>query len=174
NDQAPADPEEKFRNTMIENLEECSQQRLRALHMTFRRYGNVDNRILEKDLLDAFQENQVTLTPRILQMVTELYRDQHGIDYERLHRCLVTSHNQTGRDSVKARRKRTDLEHRPQVPQEKRDSDFLRRIEELLIRDQAFFDIDTLRTEFQSWDNHRSGNIKSDTVPKTMLLFTET
>ncbi|XP_070177890.1 uncharacterized protein [Littorina saxatilis] len=160
--EADQDPQEKLCESLKPHLTEVSSQRLRCLHMTLRRLGNVDNRISEKDMLLAFQENHVSLTSRLNQLIVEMFGDHQGIDYERLYKCLVSAHNLTGRDSVKARRKRNDLTSRPQMSQEKRDADFLSRIEAQLIRDQTFFDIDTLRAEFQQADTHRTGKVKME------------
>ncbi|XP_076458557.1 77 kDa echinoderm microtubule-associated protein-like [Babylonia areolata] len=160
--EAEQDPQEKLCQSLKGRLTDCSSQRLRCLHMTLRRLANVDNRISEKDMQQAFQENQVNLTSRLNQRLSDLFGTPQGVDYERLYKCLVTAHNLTDRDSVKARRKRNDLSSRPPMSHEKKDADFLARIESQLIRDQVFFDIDMLRTEFQSADSHRTGKIKAE------------
>lgn len=74
-----------------------------------------------------------------------------------------------GRDSVKGRKARNDVAPRAPVPQEVRDADFVHRLEEQLVRDRAFFDIDSLRHDFQALDSNRSGEISKETVSKNTL-----
>lgn len=53
-----SDPEEKLlklSRTLKDCLQEVSRQRLRALHMALRRFGNLDSRISEKDMMQVFQ-----------------------------------------------------------------------------------------------------------------------
>ncbi|XP_025084154.1 echinoderm microtubule-associated protein-like 2 isoform X3 [Pomacea canaliculata] len=165
-----SDPEEKLlklSRTLKDCLQEVSRQRLRALHMALRRFGNLDSRISEKDMMQVFQDNQIVLTPRLHQMINDLFADSHGIDYEKLYRCFLSAHDLTGRDSVKGRKARNDVAPRAPVPQEVRDADFVHRLEEQLVRDRAFFDIDSLRHDFQALDSNRSGEISKETALMT-------
>ncbi|GFO14449.1 echinoderm microtubule-associated protein-like 1 [Plakobranchus ocellatus] len=151
NDADDSDPEEKLCSHLQTCMAECSRQRLRALQMSLRHYGNVDNR-----------ENQIKLSHRAIQMMTDLYQDSQGIDYNRLHSCMDRAHLKTGRDSVKARNKRNDLETKQAMSVDQIDKDFLKRLEELLVREHKYFDIDMLRTEFSKWDHHRLGKIDKE------------
>lgn len=36
------------------------------------------------------------LTPRLHQMINDLFADSHGIDYEKLYRCFLSAHDLTG------------------------------------------------------------------------------
>ena len=47
------DPEQKLRLSLIPFMENVTSQRLTCLLMAFRRRGNVDNLIGEKDMIDA-------------------------------------------------------------------------------------------------------------------------
>ncbi|XP_059149817.1 echinoderm microtubule-associated protein-like 2 isoform X1 [Physella acuta] len=75
---------------------------------------------------------------------------------------MTKAHLRTGRDSIKARQKRNDLEAKQSLTVEQVDADFLRRLEDLLIKDQTYFDIDLLRTEFSKWDQHRIGKMAKE------------
>ncbi|XP_048236766.1 echinoderm microtubule-associated protein-like 2 isoform X1 [Haliotis rufescens] len=158
------DPEEKLALLLIEALADHSRQRLRATHMSLRRYGSVENRVSQKDLQLAFTENQIKFSHRLLQMMTEIYEDHGGVDYERLYKCLMAAHLKTGRDSVKARLMRNDLTSKQEMSKEQRDYDFLCRLEDLLIQDRTFFDIEVLRKDFQGKDTNRTGKIGRETV----------
>lgn len=48
-------PEEKFQKILSKNLKEYSRQRMRALHMSLRHFSNVEARITQKELNQAFQ-----------------------------------------------------------------------------------------------------------------------
>ncbi|XP_041356137.1 echinoderm microtubule-associated protein-like 2 isoform X2 [Gigantopelta aegis] len=158
------DPKEKLEKALKDALEQYSRQRLRAVHMSLRRYGNVEARISQKDLLQALQENEVNLSNRLFQMILEIFEDHVGVDYEDMYKCLTAAHDKTNRDSVKARRLRNDLSAHADVSLEKQDAEFLRRIEEMLIKNKVFFDIDALRKDFQSWDSTRTGKIAKESI----------
>lgn len=53
--QEQINPEEKFQKILSENLKEYSRQRMRALHMSLRHFSNVEARITQKELSQAFQ-----------------------------------------------------------------------------------------------------------------------
>ena len=59
---------------------------------------------------------------------------------------------------------RNDLEPHLDTNQEEKDADLLRRLEELLVKDNAYFDIDILRGAFQLKDKHKTGKITNDEV----------
>ncbi|KAK0067734.1 echinoderm microtubule-associated protein-like 2 isoform X3 [Biomphalaria pfeifferi] len=157
-----SDPEEKLCTCLEALLTECSRQRLRALRMSLRHYSNVDNRVSFKDIQTSLQENQVRLSQRALTMISEIFEDGQGIDYEKLYACLTKAHLRTGRDSIKARNKRNDLNAKQALTLEQIDQDFLRRLEELLVKDQAYFDVPLLRNEFSKWDQHRVGQMAKE------------
>ncbi|KAH9509654.1 Echinoderm microtubule-associated protein-like 1, partial [Bulinus truncatus] len=157
-----SDPEEKLCACLETLLTECSRQRLRALRMSLRHYSNVDNKVSFKDVQTSLQENQVRLNQRALTMISEIYEDGQGIDYEKLYSSLTKAHLKTGEDSIKARKKRNDLNAKQALTLEQIDQDFLRRLEELLIKDQTYFDIALLRTEFSKWDQHRVGQMAKE------------
>ncbi|KAK6958895.1 Echinoderm microtubule-associated protein-like 2 [Biomphalaria glabrata] len=157
-----SDPEEKLCTCLEALLTECSRQRLRALRMSLRHYSNVDNRVSFKDIQTSLQENQVRLSQRALTMISEIFEDGQGIDYEKLYACLTKAHLRTGRDSIKARNKRNDLNVKQALTLEQIDQDFLRRLEELLVKDQTYFDVPLLRNEFSKWDQHRVGQMAKE------------
>uniref|UniRef100_A0A2C9LPB0 EML-like second beta-propeller domain-containing protein n=1 Tax=Biomphalaria glabrata TaxID=6526 RepID=A0A2C9LPB0_BIOGL len=157
-----SDPEEKLCTCLEALLTECSRQRLRALRMSLRHYSNVDNRVSFKDIQTSLQENQVRLSQRALTMISEIFEDGQGIDYEKLYACLTKAHLRTGRDSIKARNKRNDLNAKQALTLEQIDQDFLRRLEELLVKDQTYFDVPLLRNEFSKWDQHRVGQMAKE------------
>ncbi|KAK3763267.1 hypothetical protein RRG08_028177 [Elysia crispata] len=162
NEAEDSDPEEKLCTHLQTCLAECSRQRLRALQMSLRHYGNVDNRVSYKDMQTSLQESQIKLSQRAVQMMTDLFQDAQGIDYTRLYSCMDRAHLRTGRDSVKARHKRNDLETKQAMTIDQVDNDFLRRLEELVVREEICFEIDKLRTEFSKWDHHRLGKIDKE------------
>ncbi|GFR77866.1 echinoderm microtubule-associated protein-like 4 isoform X2 [Elysia marginata] len=96
NETEDSDPEDKLCSHLQVCLAECSRQRLRALQMSLRHYGNVDNRVSYKDMQISLQENQIKLSHRAVQMMTDLYQDTKGIDYARFYSCMDRAHLRTG------------------------------------------------------------------------------
>ena len=72
----------------------------------------------------------------------------------------------SGRDSVLAMQKRNDLEAQPDISQEERDADLLRRLEELLVKDHTYFDLPLLRESFQNKDKDKAGKLAKNEVWK--------
>ncbi|XP_069102321.1 echinoderm microtubule-associated protein-like 1 isoform X2 [Argopecten irradians] len=154
------DPEEKALQFMAEHLKDYSRQRLRAVHMSLRHYSNVELRVSQKDLGQAFQENHVKLSNRTVQLLLERFEDQHGVDFEKMYRYLKDAHTRSGRDSVLALQCRNDLIPRPEMTSEERDNDILARLEDLLVRSNTFFDLPELREAFQYKDRDKTGRIE--------------
>ena len=78
----------------------------------------------------------------------------------------VLFYNFLGRDSVMAMHLRNDLEPHMDTNPEEKDADLLRRLEELLVKDNTFFDIEALRLAFQLKDKQKTGKISNDEVTK--------
>ncbi|XP_060076352.1 echinoderm microtubule-associated protein-like 2 [Ylistrum balloti] len=154
------DPEEKALQNMAEHLRDYSRQRLRAVHMSLRHYSNVELRVSQKDLGQAFQENHVKLSNRVVQLLLERFEDQHGVDFEKMYRYLTDAHTRSGRDSVMALQSRNDLIPRPEMTSEEKDNDLLARLEDLLVRSNTFFDLPELREAFQYKDRDKTGRIE--------------
>lgn len=57
---------------------------------------------------------------------------------------------------------RNDLEPHLDTNQEDKDSDLLDRLEDLLVKDNTYFDIETLRAAFQLKDKQKTGKILND------------
>jgi len=57
---------------------------------------------------------------------------------------------------------RNDLEPHLDTNQEDKDADLLDRLEDLLIKDNTYFDIETLRAAFQLKDKQKTGKILND------------
>ncbi|KAK3096016.1 hypothetical protein FSP39_021958 [Pinctada imbricata] len=127
--------------------------------MSLRQYSNVEARITQKDLNQALLDNHVKLSGRIYQHLVTKFEDHQGINFEKLYKYLTEAHMKSGRDSVLAMQKRNDLEAKPDISQEERDADLLRRLEELLINDQSYFDLPALREAFQSKDKDKAGKL---------------
>nr|XP_019922732.2 echinoderm microtubule-associated protein-like 2 [Crassostrea gigas] len=157
-------PEEKFQKILSENLKEYSRQRMRALHMSLRHFSNVEARITQKELSQAFQDNQMRLSGRVTQYLIDKFEDNRGIDCERLYRFLTDAHLKSGRDSVVALQTRNDLETQSEMTSEEKDADLVQRLEELLIDNQGHFDVDSLRENFQYADIEKSGKIGKNEV----------
>ncbi|CAI9733166.1 microtubule-associated 2-like 4 isoform X2 [Octopus vulgaris] len=79
-----------------EQLSGCSQQRLRALQVSLRRYGNDELRISAKDLHLAMQENDIYLTDRAMTEICMFYQDSLGINYQGVYDCLMETHATSG------------------------------------------------------------------------------
>ncbi|XP_033726226.1 echinoderm microtubule-associated protein-like 2 [Pecten maximus] len=154
------DPEEKALQYMAEHIKDYSRQRLRAVHMSLRHYSNVELRVSQKDLGQAFQENHVKLSNRVIQLLLERFEDQHGVDFEKMYRYLTDAHTRSGRDSVLALQCRNDMIPRPEMTSEERDNDILARLEDLLVRSNTFFDLPELREAFQYKDRDKTGRIE--------------
>lgn len=43
-----------------------------------------------------FQDNQVKMSPRVYQLILDLYEDSFGINYEKMWRSLVLGHTSSG------------------------------------------------------------------------------
>ncbi|CAC5425874.1 EML1_2 [Mytilus coruscus] len=156
--------EDKTILLISENVSEYSRQRMRALQMSLRHYSNVDGRISVKELNLACQDNNIQLNSRVLQILQGKFEDQHGVNIEKLYQYLSEAHSRSGRDSVMAMRLRNDLEPHKDTNQEEKDADLLRRLEELLVKDNTFFDIEALRLAFQLKDKQKTGKISNDEV----------
>ncbi|XP_078329786.1 echinoderm microtubule-associated protein-like 4 [Crassostrea virginica] len=157
-------PEEKFQRILSENLKEYSRQRMRALHMSLRHFSNVEARITQKELNQAFQDNQIRLSGRVSQYLIDRFEDNRGIDCERLYRFLTDAHMKSGRDSVMALQRRNDLETQPEMTLEEKDADLLQRLEDLLIENQGYFNVESLRESFQKTDKEKAGKLNSKEV----------
>ncbi|XP_050399401.1 echinoderm microtubule-associated protein-like 2 isoform X1 [Patella vulgata] len=144
------------------DFENVSRQRLRSIHMSLRRYGNVESRINLKDLQHAFEENQVALTQRHYQMITDTCEDHFGIDFEKLYKLLIQA--QEDRNQMLAPKN----DQRIVLTREQRDQDLLYRLEEQLVKRQVFFDIDAIRQAFQNKDTNRIGKVQKD---QAQLIF---
>lgn len=162
--QEQINPEEKFQKILSENLKEYSRQRMRALHMSLRHFSNVEARITQKELSQAFQDNQMRLSGRVTQYLIDKFEDNRGIDCERLYRFLTDAHLKSGRDSVVALQTRNDLETQSEMTSEEKDADLVQRLEELLIDNQGHFDVDSLRENFQHADIEKSGKISKNEI----------
>ena len=57
---------------------------------------------------------------------------------------------------------RNDLEPHLDTNQEDKDADLLDRLKDLLIKDNTYFDIETLRAAFQLKDKQKTGKILND------------
>lgn len=57
---------------------------------------------------------------------------------------------------------RNDLEPHLDTNQEDKDADLLDRLEDLLVKDNTYFDIETLRAAFQLKDKQKTGKILND------------
>ena len=44
-----------------------------------------------------FQENEVSLSNRMLQMILDIFEDHVGVDYEQMYKCLTAAHAKTSR-----------------------------------------------------------------------------
>ncbi|XP_062585319.1 echinoderm microtubule-associated protein-like 2 [Saccostrea cucullata] len=162
--QEQINPEEKFQKILSDNLKEYSRQRMRALHMSLRHFSNVETRITQKELYQAFQDNQIKLPSRITQFLIDRFEDNRGIDCERLYRFLTEAHLKSGRDSVVALQRRNDQETKAEMTSEERDADLIQRLEQLLIDNLEYFDIEALRQNFRSIDKDKSGKIRRKEV----------
>lgn len=66
---------------------------------------------------------------------------------------------------------RNDLTPKLDTNQEEKDADLLNRLEDLLVKDNTFFDIDTLREAFQAKDKQKTGKISSDEVQDPFCII---
>ncbi|XP_021366584.1 echinoderm microtubule-associated protein-like 1 [Mizuhopecten yessoensis] len=153
------DPEEKALQYIAEHLRDYSRQRLRAVHMSLRHYSNVELRVSQKDLGQAFQENHVKLSNRVVQILLGRFEDQQGVDFEKMYRYMTEAHTRSGRDSVMALQSRNDMIPRPEMTPEEKDNDILARLEDLLVRSNTFFDLPELREAFQYKDRDKTGRV---------------
>ncbi|XP_076105646.1 echinoderm microtubule-associated protein-like 2 [Mytilus galloprovincialis] len=156
--------EDKTMLLISDNVSEYSRQRMRALQMSLRHYSNVDGRISVKELNLACQDNAIQLNSRVVQILQGKFEDQHGINIDKLFQYLSEAHSRSGRDSVMAMHLRNDLEPHMDTNPEEKDADLLRRLEELLVKDNTFFDIESLRLAFQLKDKQKTGKISNDEV----------
>ena len=69
-----------------------------------------------------------------------------------------------GRDSVMALQRRNDLETQPEMTSEEKDADLLQRLEDLLIENQGYFNVESLRESFQKTDKEKAGKLNSKEV----------
>lgn len=53
---------------------------------------------------------------------------------------------------------------RQETPREERDADYLHRLEEQLVLDQSFFDLEELQKSFQEKDKNNTGRISKEEV----------
>ncbi|WAR31202.1 hypothetical protein MAR_033744, partial [Mya arenaria] len=144
---------------------------MRALHMSFRLYGNDEMCMNYKEMTQSFQENNVSIPGSLLKSLTVKFESKRGIDLEGMYRFLSEAHNNTGRDSVLARHTRNDLAPRSDVSQEEVDEDLLWRVEAQLVQMRENMDISELRMEFQARDH---GKAASATVPKQVGMSNTT
>lgn len=156
--------EDKTLNLISQNVSDYSRQRMRALQMSLRNYSNVDGRISIKELNLACQDNSIQLHSRVMQILQQKFEDHRGINIEKLFQYLSEAHSRSGRDSVMAMQLRNDLAPHLDTNQEDKDADLLRRLEELLVKDNTYFDIETLREAFQLKDKQKTGKILTDEV----------
>ncbi|KAL4219403.1 hypothetical protein ACF0H5_021983 [Mactra antiquata] len=153
--------DEKLLTELSDIVGDYSQQRMRALHMSFRQYGNDENRMTSKEMIQSLQENNISFPSVLQKALIAKFESSKGIDLEALFKFLKESHSRTGRDSVLAMHKRNDLSQRYTLSQDEVDDDLLWRIESQLIKGQAYIDLEELRTEFQKRDNNKCGRIDS-------------
>ncbi|XP_045197699.2 echinoderm microtubule-associated protein-like 2 isoform X2 [Mercenaria mercenaria] len=151
--------DEKMLKELSDIVGDYSQQRMRALHMSLRQYGNDEGRMTSKETLQALQENSVTLPSLLLKSLIAKFDSTKGIDLEALFRFLMESHGRTGRDSVMAMHKRNDLAPRNDVSQDDIDDDLLWRIESQLIKSHEYINLTDLRNELQRRDTAKCGII---------------
>ncbi|XP_067943293.1 echinoderm microtubule-associated protein-like 2 [Watersipora subatra] len=157
------DLEMEFEVTMMPVLADCSRQRLRSFCMSLLKYGsNINERVTIKEVIAAFQESNIKLPGRAMQLISEVYLDSKGIDFHRLYKRLETAQSKTGRDSVRARQLLGDRRHYNQISEEAKDADFLRRIEEQLVQCQHYFELESYRAGCLRLDTSRTGRLSLD------------
>ena len=63
-----------------------------------------------------------------------------------------------------ALQRRNDLETQPEMTLEEKDADLLQRLEDLLIENQGYFNVESLRESFQKTDKEKAGKLNSNEV----------
>ena len=87
---------QELHRQMIGILAKCSRQRLRYILVCLRRLGGSEGRVTPREISQTFQENEIPLPPRSVQVMKQSYSDNIGIDYEKLWTTLDEIHRQTG------------------------------------------------------------------------------
>ncbi|KAF6027470.1 hypothetical protein EB796_014232 [Bugula neritina] len=159
-EETPRDLEMEFEASIMPVLMDCSRQRLRSLHMNLLRYGtNIDERITSKELTAALQETNIKLPNRAFQLIAEIYGDSKGIDFQKLYRTLEHAQKKTGRDSVLAKQLVGDRNLYNQMTAEARDLDFLKRVEEQMVKCSHYFDLEQYHAACLEEDINKTGKL---------------
>ncbi|XP_064644158.1 echinoderm microtubule-associated protein-like 2 [Lineus longissimus] len=167
------DMELELMQQLVNPMQDCSRQRLRAIQMGLRRDGNIESRITSNELKLVFKENGLRLPSRAFQMLVSKYEDNQGIDYEKLWKCLVKTQQNSGRDSVRAMNARNhmDTANAVTVLPDVRDAELIKRLEKQFMKAKFQPELTELRLIFQERDEGKGGQISRHEVVQTCSDF---
>ena len=78
-------------------LIDVSRQRLRAIQISFRRLGNLENQITSKELNSVLSEHNIKMPGRTFQLILKKFEGKYGVDFEPLWKFMVQAQSRTGK-----------------------------------------------------------------------------
>ncbi|XP_078666345.1 echinoderm microtubule-associated protein-like 2 isoform X6 [Branchiostoma floridae x Branchiostoma belcheri] len=169
--QGQGEIEHEIREQLRGPLEDISRQRLRAMRMALRRYGNVDSRISQKDLLTVFQEHGLKISSRLLAHMLHRYENQFGIDYENMWKLMYDTQHTTGRDSVMAKNASNENSNSDQLNQSFHNSADLKLVERIktqFAKSGDEFDLEEFRDELKVRDRGHTTTLSKKELKKAV------
>ncbi|XP_072020355.1 uncharacterized protein [Amphiura filiformis] len=138
-------------------LIDVSRQRLRAIQISFRRLGNLENQITAKELNSVLSEHNIKMPGRTFQLILRKFEGKYGVDFEPLWKFMVQAQSRTGRDSVIANNRSTNGLNPGQNGIAKEDIDLIQKLHKALKGTQ--YDLASLRVILQENDDSDHGVI---------------
>ena len=78
-------------------LVDVSRQRLRAIQISFRRLGNLENQITAKELNSVLTDHNIKMPVRTFQLILKKFEGKYGVDFEPLWKFMVQAQSRTGK-----------------------------------------------------------------------------
>ncbi|CAH1251569.1 EML2 [Branchiostoma lanceolatum] len=169
--QGQSEIEHEIREQLRGPLEDISRQRLRAMRMALRRYGNVDSRISQKDFLAVFQEYNLKISSRLLSLMLHRFENQFGVDYENMWKLMYDTQHTTGRDSVMAKNASNENSNADQLNQSFHNSADLKLVERIktqFAKSGDEFDLEEFRDELKVRDRGHTTTLSKKEMKKAV------